>query len=425
MGRQLNRLSPTKVRTVKRDGMYADGGGLYLQVKVATDGNVNKSWLFRYAIPEKVTGANGKERQKERQMGLGSVDTIRLADAREAAERCRKLRVAGVDPIEHRNAERTKHALEAAHAKTFDQCRNDYIALQRAGWSNVKHASQWTSTLETYVTPVFGKLPVSAVDTALVTKVLEPLWVTKPETASRVRGRIETILDYAKVKGLRHGENPARLRGHLDQVLPKKSKVHKVKHHEALPYAEIGAFLADLRGREGTAASALEFAILTASRTEEVTAAKWDEIKGNVWTVPEGRMKGRREHRVPLADAAVAVLDRMRKVRENEYVFPGERRATLSNMAMLMLLRRMGRGDITVHGFRSTFKDWASERTAFANEVSEAALAHAVGDKVEAAYRRGDMFEKRRRLMQAWAEYCASSEPGIKVVRIRDRENVH
>src|SRR5215475_13541435 len=246
MGRTLHRLSPTKVRTAKDTGMYADGGGLYLQVKVGADGRINKSWLFRYAIPETAISANGIERQKERQMGLGSLDTISLAEAREAAVHCRKLRVQGIDPIAARDAERTKAALEAARAMTFDQCRDAYIAAHRAGWRNVKHASQWTNTLTTYATPVFGKLPVAAIDTALVMKVVEPLWAVKPETASRVRGRIEVILDWATVRGFRQGDNPARWRGHLDKLLPARSKVRKVVNHAALPYGEIGPFMADL-----------------------------------------------------------------------------------------------------------------------------------------------------------------------------------
>jgi integrase len=417
MGRTLHRLSPTKVRIAKDTGMYADGGGLYLQVKVGADGRINKSWLFRYAIPETAISANGIERQKERQMGLGSLDTISLAEAREATVHCRKLRVQGIDPIAARDAERTKAALEAARAMTFDQCRDAYIAAHRAGWRNVKHASQWTNTLTTYATPVFGKLPVAAIDTALVMKVVEPIWAVKSETASRVRGRIEVILDWATVRGFRQGDNPARWRGHLDKLLPARSKVRKVVNHAALPYGEIGPFMADLREREGIAARALEFTILTAARTGEVIGARWDEInlKASVWTLPADRMKGSREHRVPLTEAALGVLEAMRQLRQNEFVFPGDRRAMLSNMAMEMLLRRMGR-DVTVHGFRSTFRDWAAERTNFPSEVAEAALAHVVGDKVEAAYRRGDLFEKRRKLMGAWASYCETGDQEEKVV---------
>ena len=304
---------------------------------------------------------------------------------------------------------------------TFDQCRDAYIAAHRATWRNVKHASQWTNTLTTYVTPVFGKLPVAAVDTALVTRVLEPLWVAKPETAGRVRGRIEVILDWATARGYRQGDNPARWRGHLDKLLPPRRKVRAVKHHAALPYDEIGEFLTALRTRDAIAARALEFTILTAARTGEVLGATWDEVnlKTKVWAIPAARMKSGREHRVPLSDAAIAVLEQMREVRQNEFMFPGDRRAMMSNKAMDMLLPRTGR-DVTVHGFRSTFKDWASERTNFPNEVSEAALAHVVGGKVEAAYRRGDLFEKRGRLMQDWANYCGRGKEGSNVVSIRE-----
>jgi integrase len=290
---------------------------------------------------------------------------------------------------------------------SFDQCRDAYLAAHRAGWRNAKHAAQWTNTLDAYVTPVFGRLSVGAIDTALVTKALEPIWSAKTETASRVRGRIEAILDWAKARGYRGGENPARWRGHLDSLLPARSKVRRVEHHAALPFTEIGAFMAQLREQSTIAARALEFTILTAARTGEVLGARWDEIDIDtaVWTVPQDRMKGGREHRVPLSAAALAVIEQMHSRRENDYVFPGDRRDRLSDKGMDMLLRRMGRA-VTVHGFRSSFRDWAAECTHFAREVAEAALAHAVGDKVEAAYRRGDLFAKRQRLMSEWAGYC-------------------
>jgi integrase len=416
MARALNRLSPVKVKTTKRTGMYADGGGLYLQVKVKDSGAINKSWVFRYAISD--THENG--RQKERQMGLGSLDTISLAEAREKALNCRKLRDQGVDPIEARRAERANSALEAARIMSFDQCRDAFIAAKQAGWRNVKHASQWRNTLSTYVSPVFGKVSIGAVDTALVTKVVQPLWTTKPETARRVRGRIEAILDWAKACGYRDGENPARFRGHLKHLLADIPEARRIKHHAALPYTEVAMFIADLRERPGIAARALEFTILTAARTGEVMGARWDEmnLKSKVWTVPAERMKGHREHRVPLTEAAVAVLEKMRRLRQNEFVFPGDRRDMMSNMAMEMLLRRMGR-DVTVHGFRSTFRDWAAEETNFQSEVVEAALAHVVGDKVEAAYRRGDLFEKRRMLMEAWTAYCTNKDAAVNVVPMR------
>jgi integrase len=296
------------------------------------------------------------------------------------------------------------------------------MAAHRAGWRNPKHAAQWKATLATYASPVLGKLPVQAADVGLVMKVLEPIWATKPETAGRVRGRIEAVLDWAAARRYRTGENPARWKGLLDKLLPARSKVRKIEHHAALPYDELAAFLVALRAQEGTSARALEFAILTAGRTGEVIGARWDEIdtRPKVWTVPPDRMKGGREHRVPLSDAALTILDRMAAVRENDFVFPGDRRAGLSNMALLMTLRRMGRDDLTAHGFRSTFRDWAGNETHFPRELAEAALAHVVGDKAEQAYRRSDALEKRRRLMDAWASYCSKPTATGTVVTLRD-----
>ena len=272
------------------------------------------------------------------------------------------------------------------------------------------------ATLSTYAYPIIGALPVQSVDTGLVLKVLEPIWTAKPETASRLRGRLESILDFAKVRGYRDGENPARWRGHLDKLLAPRSKVRQVEHHAALPYAELAAFLASLREQEGIAPRALELLILTAARTGEVIGARWNEINllDKTWVVPAGRMKAHREHRVPLSPRALDILKDMHGLRSSDdpdaFVFPGRKPKTpLSNMAFLMLLRRMGRGALTTHGFRATFKTWASERTSFQNEIVEASLAHTIGGKVEQAYMRGDMFEKRRRLMQAWATYCATA----------------
>jgi integrase len=396
MTQTLHRLSALNVANIKQRGMYADGGGLYLQVT----NNGSRSWIFRF-----------KQNGRTRDMGLGSLTTVSLAAAREIAADCRRRRLADLDPIETRKAERREAQLAAARSMTFDQCRDAFIQTHKAGWRNAKHRDQWTNSLTTYVTPVFGSLPIQSVDVGLVMKALEPIWSTKPETAARIRGRIERILDWAKVRGFRQGENPARWRGHLDVLLPARSKVQKVTHHAALPYGQIGAFMVALRRRESVAARALEFAILTAARTGEVLGARWDEMDlvGKVWTVPPARMKAGREHRVPLSSAAVTLLKEMQSIKQSDLVFPGERRGKpLSNMSMLMLLRRMSRGDLTAHGFRSTFRDWAAECTSFPSEVAEAALAHVVGDKVEAAYRRGDLFEKRRRLMDAWAAYCAT-----------------
>jgi integrase len=393
---ELNRLSARKIATATEPGLYADGGGLYL--RVGRGGA--KSWCLRYML-------NGKPRE----MGLGGLVKVGLADARKRAAAQRLLLVDKVDPLERREAESSAKKMEAARSMTFDQCAKAYIESHKAGWRNAKHAQQWTNTLEAYVYPAFGSVPVGDVDVAMVMKVLEPLWTTKPETAGRVRGRIEAVLDWSKVRGFRAGENPARWRGHLDHLLPARSKVRQVKHHAALPYAELGAFMKELRTNKGTAAAALEFLILTAGRTGEVIGARWPEIdfKSRVWTVPAERMKRGREHRVPLSRPAMAVLERTRG-QGADFVFPSLKAGKpLSNMALLVLLGRMGRGDVTAHGFRSTFRDWAAERTNFPREVAEAALAHAIDDKVEAAYRRGDLFEKRRHLMEAWAEFCAKA----------------
>jgi integrase len=397
MTQKIHRLSAVKVANIKQRGMYADGGGLYLQVSE----NGGRSWIFRF-----------KQNGRARDMGLGSLTSVSLATAREMAAGCRRTRLTGVDPIEVRRTDRREAQLAAARSMTFDQCRDAFIEAHKSAWRNAKHRAQWTNSLATYVGPVFGAMPIQRVDVALVMKVLEPIWSTKPETASRVRGRIERVLDWAKVRGFRQGENPARWRGHLDALLPARGKVRKVKHHAALPYDQIGAFMAALRTREAVAARALEVMILTAARTGEVLGARRDEIdfQAKMWVVPPRRMKSGREHRVPLSRAAISVIKDMQARHQDDLLFPGDRRGKqLSNMAMLMMLRRMDRADLTAHGFRSTFRDWAAECTNFPAEVAEAALAHVVGDKVEAAYRRGDLFEKRRRLMDAWAAYCQAT----------------
>ena len=394
MARTVGKLTALKVSRPLKPGMYADGAGLYLQVT----GAGAKSWLYRFSL-----------QGKAREMGLGSLSAVSLSEARIKAGECRRLREEGVDPIEARKVRREQAALDAAKSITFKEAAANYIASHRAGWRNEKHASQWENTLATYAEPVLGRVSIEAIDTTLVLKVLEPIWKTKPETASRLRGRIEAILDWAKVRGLRQGENPARWRGHLDHLLPARSKVRRVKHHAALSYAELPDFIAKLRAQEGVAARALEFTILTAARTGDTIGAVWYEVNTSdkVWTVPADRMKAGKEHRVPLSSRALAILREGHDMQTSDYVFPGGKAGKpLSNMAMTEVLRRMGRRDITVHGFRSTFRDWAAERTNFPSEVVEMALAHAVGDKVEAAYRRGDLFEKRRRLMAEWASYC-------------------
>lgn len=394
MARMLAKLTPLGVKRALKPGLYSDGGGLYLQI--AAGGS--KSWIFRY-------GAGGK-----RYFGLGPLHTIGLAEARERALAARRMLLDGVDPIAAKREKAAAAHLAAAKSITFKECALAYIEAHRAGWKNAKHAAQWTATLETYAFPIIGRLPVASIDTALVLKVLQPIWTTKPETASRVRGRIESILDWARVRGYREGENPARRKGHLDHLLPAKSKIVKVEHHAALPYREVPAFMADLKTREGNGARALEFAILTAARSGEVRGATWSEIDfdARLWTVPAGRMKAGREHRVPLSKQAIALLRRFpSNQRGDALVFEGAREdSPLSDMSLTAVLRRMGRGDVTAHGFRSTFRDWCAEKTDFPAEAAEMALAHAVSDKVEAAYRRGDLFERRRELMQAWGTFC-------------------
>lgn len=355
-------------------------------------------------------------------MGLGATHTINLAEARDLALERRQQLQRGVDPLGEREAARLAAKLEAAKAMTFDQCASAYIEAHRAGWKNAKHASQWENTIATYASPIIGKLPVAAIDTPLVMKVIEPIWQTKTETASRLRGRIEQVLDWATVRELRQGDNPARLRGHLDHLLAKRLASAR-GHHAALPFIEIGGFMGELRKQEGVAAKALEFAILTAARTGEVIGARWEEfdLTAGVWTIPAERMKAKKEHRVPLSARALEIIGDQGE--PGDFVFSGRRAGQpLSNMALMMTLRRMGRADLTAHGFRSTFRDWAGEITAYPREVIEHALAHQLKDKAEAAYARGSLFEKRRRLMTDWAGYCdrpSASAATVTPIRLK------
>src|SRR5690554_2024057 len=383
-------------------GLYSSGKGLYLKVNGVDAG----SWIYRYML-------DGKTRK----LGLGSAAGVTLAQARQMADQQRALLAQGIDPREHREAVELENT---AAAVTFDSVAADYIAAHRPGWKNAKHAQQWENTLKTYASPVIGKLAPGDVTTAHVLEVLKPIWTEKTETASRVRNRIELVLDAAKARGLREGENPARWRGHLDKLLPRREKVQAVKHHTALPYPQLPAFMALLTGDDMTT-KAMQMTILTACRTSEVLGATWDEIdlQARIWTIPANRMKARKEHRVPLADAVLALLDSLPRIEGNPYLFPGMKVGRpLSNMAMLMGLRRMGRDDLTMHGFRSTFRDWAGECTPHPRDVCEQALAHSLGNDVEAAYRRGDLLEKRRALMNDWAAYC-TSKPTINVIPIQ------
>ena len=404
MPRTIGRLTTLRVEREKQPGMHADGGGLYL--RVTPDGT--KNWVFRFML-------NGRPRW----MGMGPLHTVSLAEARKRAAEHRLRRHDGIDPIEARRAERLQRRLDDARTVTFRECAEAYIKAHSAGWRNAKHGGQWAATLATYVYPVMGDLSVQAINTAIVLKVLEPIWREKPETAGRVRGRIEAVLDWATARECRQGENPARWRGHLDKLLPARSKVRKVEHHAALPYAALPGFLTDLREQEGVAARALEFTILTAARTSETLGARWSEfdLLDKIWTVPGARMKAGKAHRVPLSARALAILEEMQTYRsaDDGFLFPGLRAGKpLSNMAFLMLLRRMGRNDLTVHGFRSTFRDWCAERTNFPAEVAEMALAHTISDKTITAYNRSDLFDRRRRLMQERAGFCTGpSQPAI------------
>jgi integrase len=422
VARPNNKLSDRFIKkTGLAPGLYSDGAGLALQVSAFE----TKAWVLRYMMAGRA-----------RKMGLGPVSVkpndklVTLAEARSMATDARNLVSRGIDPIEERAARKAAQAAEKAKRLTFKECAESYIAAHESSWKSDKHGGQWRATLETYAYPVIGNLPVEAIETAHVMKIVEPIWKTKTETASRVRGRIEKVLDRAKALKLRQGENPAIWRGNLDQLLPAKSQVAPVENHPALPYSQLPAFMAKLRAKVGVSARALEFCILTAGRTGDVIGATWPEINEaeRLWTIPGARMKGRkgarkRDHVVPLADPAVALLEDLPV--DSDYVFPGGKDgAGLSNAAMSELLKGMGYlPDIaTVHGFRSTFKDWTSEQTAYPNELSEMALAHTVSDKVEAAYRRGDMREKRRRLMADWADYCGGNAVGgDNVVRIGDK----
>ena len=408
MPRKAKGLSAAKVQKA-RPGRYGDGGGLYLLVRSPEA----KFWIFRC-----VRG------RKMRELGLGPASgrtAVSLSDARKKARVLYDLHRDGRDPLAERAAGRAFQAAETAKAVTFAYAAERYIEAHRTGWRSPKHHQQWKNTIGTYAEPIIGSLSVRAIDTALILKVLEPIWTKKPETASRLRGRIELILDWARARGHRDGENPARWRGHLDHLLPARSKVRRVQHHAALPYAELPDFMAALRAQEGTVARALEFTILTAARTGEVMGASWKEINlaERLWIVPGERMKAGKEHRAPLSARAVEILKEMKQAHGHDpkaFVFAGRAPGrALSNMAFLMLLRRMDRGDLTAHGFRSSFRDWCAERTNFPNEVAAMALAHAVGNKVEAAYRRGDLFEKRRQLMDRLGDIlrpAAQSEGG-------------
>lgn len=388
----LNKLSATKINSLTKRGYYADGGGLYFRVSSFD----TRSWAFRYTRVGKT-----------RDMGLGPYPDVSLKEARERASEARKLLRGDIDPIDQRQAARSAMIANREAAITFEQCASAFIASKESEWKNAKHGDQWRNTLASYVYPVIGKVLVRDVAQAHILKILESLWTTKTETASRLRGRIENVLDYATARGYRTGDNPARWKGHLDKILASPSKVSRVEHHAAMPYQEVGTFMVELRKQLGNGARALELAIITAARSNEVRGARWGEVDldNAHWTIPASRMKAGKEHRIPLSPAAMALLRSLPRIDGCDLLFPNTKERPLSDMALTAALRRMG-CSVTAHGFRSTFRDWAGETTAYPREVIEHALAHQLKDKAEAAYARGTLFDKRRRLMDDWAKHC-------------------
>lgn len=403
VGRLDMTLTALEIKNAK-PGMHADGGDLYLHVGKAG----NASWIFRFQL-----------NKRRREMGLGTLSALSAVEARAKAAELKATVGRGIDPLDVKEAARRDEAQAEAsqreenvlNAATFKAATERHLALKESGWRNAKHRQQWENTLITYAYPVIGELPVRDINPQHVLQVLEPIWSTKPETASRVRMRIEAVLNSAKVLGWRTGENPAQWRGNLDAALPARSKVRTVKHHAALPWREISTFMAQLRQREGLSARALEFAILTAARSGEVRKATWSEIdfEQELWIVPAERMKAGREHRVPLSQSALQLLNELPRFQGYDLIFPGTRMQPLSDMSLSAVLKRMGMTDITVHGFRSTFRDWAAEHTGHGSDIVEMALAHTISSKTEAAYRRGDLIAKRRSLMEDWAAWCADA----------------
>lgn len=401
MAQRINRLSDIKVKALKAEGMNADGNGLYLRVTASG----SKGWIFRY-----------KRAGRSRDMGLGSYPGISLAHARDMAGDARALVSRGLDPIEERKAKVAPPA--PVHIVDFDEAARRYIAANEPSWRSVKHRQQWVTSLATYASPVIGSKDVAVISDDDVLRILEPIWHAKPETANRVRTRVENVLDWAKARNLRQGENPARWRGHLKHLLPSRKKLAAVRHHAALPWREMPEFMAELRADGSQSSLALRFIILTCVRREEAMEAVWPEINiaERVWTIPPERMKAGLMHRVPLSDAALDVLGKLIRVDGNPYLFPGARpMRPLRITAGWQLLRDMRPG-LTVHGCRSSFRDWIAEATNFPRELAEVALAHIVGNETERAYQRGDLFEKRRKLMHAWADFCTQSTRMAKII---------
>lgn len=414
MSRTLQKLAARQVATLKEPGRYSDGGGLYLSVSpAAKDGAVNKKWAFIF------TRAG-----KKREMGFGSTELVSLADARSKADAARRLLEAGLDPIDERDRLAAEAAAPKVQIPLFGDFADDYVDQLAPGFRNAKHLEQWRMTLREYAKPLRSK-PVDTIDTVAVLAVLKPIWLTKPETAKRLQGRIERVLDAARAVGHRSGENPARWRGHLDKLLPKQDKLSR-GHHAAMAYTDVPTLFLQLADSTSVSAAALEFLILSAARSGEVLGAKWSEVdlQGKVWTVPAVRMKAKRQHRVPLTDRMIEVLNRMAPLREaldgDGFVFPSTQKGKGGISATALLKAPESRIDshATLHGFRSAFRDWAAEETPFAREVAEAALAHVIGDATERAYRRGDALEKRRQLMRAWEQHCLSANDSTNVIAL-------
>ena len=384
------KYSDLSIKRLSEPGVYRDGRGLYIRVTLGG----SKHWIHRFTL-----------RGKAHWMGLGPYPEVTLTEARSKNLEARRTRLAGINPINARNAANAK-----ALSLTFSECADKYIASHRSSWKGNKHFVKWTNSIAAYCGPVIGKLPVNEIDVGLIMRVLDPIWITKMVTARNIRSRIESILDWATVRGYREGNNPARWKGNLDHLLAKSSRAKGTKHHAALGYTQMGELMGKLRQQEGISARALEYAVLTACRSGEVRVATWGEVnlKNRVWIIPGERMKMGKEHRVPLSDAAMTVLNQMDQ--STTLIFPGRSGRLLSDMSLTAVLRRMGHSDTTVHGFRSTFRDWASESTAYPRDVAEMALAHSIGDKVEAAYRRGDLFTKRTRMMEDWARFCNQTQ---------------
>ena len=389
----IEKLTARQVVRILSPGKYGDGGGLYLQVSKT----LVKSWIFRFSI-------DGIEHY----MGLGPLHLVRLKEAREEAHKARAMLTKGIDPLQARRMQNTQDKVPLSSNKTFDECAKEYIESHKVGWKNPKHVIQWQNSLTRYASPCFGKVDVREIDTALVLQALKPLWATKTETASRLRERIARVLSFAAILGYRGGANPARWQGHLQELLPPPSRLKNVRHHPAIPYQEIAGFFSRLGMEKGLGAPALAFTILTAARTSEVLRARWTEMdfEALIWTIPGERMKSAREHRVPLTEAALAILRRQAGLHP-VWIFPGKKKDSAFNLSILRdTLRRMNRADVTAHGFRSSFRVWAAERTAYPKEIAELALAHKVGSQVEAAYQRSDLFERRRDLLRDWARWC-------------------